>query len=102
MSFGSVAMGFPQNTYQQQRALSKQLKSKTLVKYLETSLKTNIQSVVVEDEKHVSIIELLANYVVELFTEKLINKKVNAFKKIVEANEVRVAVRKDFEYHLAG
>lgn len=103
MSFGSMAMGFPQNTYEQQRALSRNIKSQTLVKHLESSIEANIQSIVTEDSgNQLSIIETLANYMVELFTEKLLNEKVNAINVVKETKGLCVAIKKDFEYNLVA
>lgn len=98
-----MAMGFPQNTYQQQRDLSKNLKSKILVTQLESSIEANIQDIVAEDtDSHLSIIETLANYVVAFFTEKLLNEKVNAINIVEETKSVCVAIKKDFEYNLVA
>ncbi len=103
ISFGSMAMGFPQNTHEQQRALTKNIKSETLVKHLESSIEANIQDIVAEDtDSHLSIIETLVNYVVAFFTEKLLNEKVNAINVIEETKGVCVAIKKDFEYNLVA
>lgn len=103
-SFGSMAMGFPQNTYEQQRTLSKNIKQKNLVNELEKSIKVNLESITIvkEDTNAQSFVEMLTNYVVEFFTEKIFGKSVVDCKILKETKNECFALKQDFEYYLIG
>lgn len=104
-SFGSMAMGFPHNTYEQQRTLCKNIKQKNLVNELEKSIKVNLESItIVKEDTDVqeSFVEMLTNYVVEFFTEKIFGKKLAACNVLKEAKVECVAIKQDFEYYLIG
>lgn len=103
-SFGSMAMGFPHNTYEQQRTLSKNIKQKNLVNELEKSIKVNLESIsiVKEDTNAQSFVEMLTNYVVEFFTEKIFGKKLAECEILKEAKGECIAIKQDFEYYLIG
>ena len=100
-----MAMGFPHNTYEQQRILSKNIKQKNLVNELENSIKVNLESIaIVKEDTNVqeSFVEILANYVLEFFTEKLFGKSVVDCKTLKETKSECVAIKQDFEYYLIG
>lgn len=103
-SFCSMAMGFPHNTFEQQRTLNKNIKKKSLVNELEKSIKVNIESIaIIEEDTNVqSFVEMLADYVVEFFTEKMFGKRLAECKILKEAKVERVAIKQDFEYYLIG
>ena len=92
-SFCSMAMGFPHNTFEQQRTLNKNIKKKSLVNELEKSLKVNIESIalVKEDTYVKSFVEMLTDYVVEFFTEKIFVKRLSELKILKEAKVVYLA-----------
>lgn len=103
-SFGSMAMGFPHNTYEQQRTLSKNVKQKNLVNELEKSIKVNLESIsiVKEDTNAQSFVEMLTNYVVEFFTEKIFGKSIAKCEVLKEAKGECIAIKQDFEYYLVA
>ncbi len=103
-SFGSMAMGFPHNTYEQQRTLSKNTKQKNLVNELEKSIKVNLESIsiVKEDTNAQSFVEMLTNYVVEFFTEKIFGKSIAKCEVLKEAKGECIAIKQDFEYYLVA
>jgi len=103
-SFGSMAMGFPHNTYEQQRTLSKNIKKKSLVNELEKSLKVNIESIaIVKEDTYVkSFVEMLTDYVVEFFTEKIFVKRLSELKILKEAKVEYLVIKQDFYYFLIG
>jgi hypothetical protein len=103
-SFCSMAMCFPHNTFEQQRTLNKNIKKKSLVNELEKSIKVNIESIaIIEEDTNVqSFVEMLADYVVEFFTEKMFGKRLAECKILKEAKVERVAIKQDFEYYLIG
>lgn len=103
-SFVSMAMGFPQNTYEQQRTLSKNIKQKNLVNELGNSIKVNLESItsVEEDTNVQSFVEMLTNYVVEFFTEKILGKKLAKCEILKEAKRECIAIKQDFEYNLVA
>ena len=99
-----MAMGFPHNTFEQQRTLNKNIKKKSLVNELEKSIKVNIESIAIvkEDTNVQSIIEMITDYVVEFFTEKIFGKRLAEFKILKEAKVEYLAIKQDFEYYLMG
>jgi hypothetical protein len=104
ISFGSMAMGFPHNTYEQQRTLSKNIKKKSLVNELEKSLKVNIESIALvnEDTYVKSFVEMITDYVVEFFTEKIFVKRLSELKILKEAKVEYLVIKQDFYYFLIG
>jgi hypothetical protein len=94
-SFGSMAMGFPHNTYEQQRTLSKNIKKKSLVNELEKSLEVNIESIAIakEDTYVKSFVEMIADYLVEFFKEKIFGKRIGELKILKEAKVVYLAIK---------
>ncbi|MFN3488741.1 MAG: hypothetical protein ACK4YV_06395 [Emticicia sp.] len=103
-SFGSMAMGFPHNTYEQQRTLSKNIKQKNLVNELEKSIKVNLESITIaKEETNVqSFVEMLTSYVVEFFTEKILGKKLAECETLKDAKGECIAIKQDFEYYLVA
>lgn len=103
-SFGSMAMGFPHNTYEQQRTLSKNIKQKNLVNQLEKSIKVNLENITIvkEDTNVQSFVEMLTNYVVEFFTEKLFSKSIAECDVLKETKVECMAIKQDFEYYLVA
>ncbi|MER0440533.1 hypothetical protein [Emticicia sp. W12TSBA100-4] len=104
ISFGSMAMGFPQNTYEQQRTLSKNIKQKNLVNELEKSIKVNLESItsVKEDTNVQSFVEMLTNYVVEFFSERLFGKSVAKCEILKETKNECLAIKQEFEYYFVA
>lgn len=103
-SFGSMAMGFPHNTYEQQRTLSKNIKQKNLVNQLEKSIKVNLENITIvkEDTNVQSFVEMLTNYVVEFFTERLFSKSIAECDVLKETKVECMAIKQDFEYYLVA
>lgn len=103
-SFGSMAMGFPHNTFEQQRTLNKNIKEKSLVNELEKSIKVNYESIAIvkEDTNVQSFVEMLTDFVVEFFTEKIFGKKLAKCEVLKEAKGECVAIKQDFEYYLVA
>jgi len=103
-SFSSMAMGFPHNTFEQQRTLNKNIKKKSLVNELEKSLKANIESIsiVKEDTNVQSFMEMLTNYVVAFFTEKIFGKRFADCKILKEVKVEWVVIKQNFECYLIG
>nr|WP_299419159.1 hypothetical protein [uncultured Emticicia sp.] len=103
-SFCSMAMGFPHNTFEQQRTLNKNIKKKSLVNELEKSLKANIESIsiVKEDTNVQSFMEMLTNYVVAFFTEKIFGKRLAECKILKEVKVEWVVIKQNFECYLIG
>lgn len=103
-SYASMAMGFPQNTYEQQRTLSKNIKQKNLVNELENSIKVNLESItsVKEDTNVQSFVEILTNYVVEFFTEKILGKKLAECEILKETKNECLAIKQEFDYYFVA
>jgi hypothetical protein len=106
-SLSSMAMGFPNNSYSQQKALyknSKKVALKTPLQTIEVEIKDTFQQLKNEQENiQKSFVEMVVNYVIHFFGEKVFEQKTSVsndgFNKIsVES----VAVRKDFVYYLIG
>jgi len=105
ISFGSMAMGFPHNTYEQQRTLSKNIKQKNIVNELESSIKVNLENITsIKEDTNIqeSFVEMLTNYVVEFFTEKLFGKSVAKCEILKETKNECLAIKQEFEYYLIG
>ena len=101
-----MAMGFPQNMYEQQHILSKNTKKiefNASLQSLEASIKNSLEQVQNEDERtQKSFVELVVNYVVRFFAEKVFEQKSVAIKSFDRHELDYVAVKKDFEYCLIG
>ncbi len=99
-------MGFPQNTYEQQRMLSKNAKKSVLSSQLQ-NLKNNITQTIEsigQDESTMqeSFVEMVANYVIRFFTESILEKKSISIKALNEGHLEFVAIKNDFDYYLIG
>ena len=105
-SFGSMAMGFPQNTYKQQRILNKNAKKTELsssLQTLEVGIKNSLEQLENEQEStQKSFVELVVNYVVRFFAEKVFEQKSVTFKPFDKHELNCVAIKKDFDYCLIG
>jgi hypothetical protein len=101
-SFSSIAMGFPHNTCEQQRILSKNIKQKSLINKLEKSIKVNVERIssVKEDTSVKSFVEMLTDYLVKFFTEKILGKRLTEFKIMQEAKVEYLVLKQDFEFYL--
>lgn len=106
VSLNSMAMGFPQNTYSQQRALNKSsrtIATKTPLQTLEVGLKDTLENLKKSEENtQKSFVEMVVNYVVHFFTEKMLERKTVAIKCFDRHELECVAVKNDFEYYLIG
>jgi hypothetical protein len=101
-SFNSMAMGFPQNTYSQQRALSKGSKGilKTPLQTLEVGIKDTLEQLKNNEENtQKSFVEMVVNYVVHFFAEKVFEQKSISVKCFNKHELDCVAIKKDFEYY---
>ena len=99
-------MGFPQNTYSQQRALSKssnRVALKTPIQTLELGIKDTLENLkTTEESTKKSFVEMVVNYVIHFFAEKVFEKK-SVSVKCFDGHELNsVAIKQDFEYHLIG
>lgn len=103
-SFCSMAMGFPHNTFEQQRTLNKNIKKKSLVNEFEKSITVNIERISIEkeDTNVQSFMEMLTNYVVAFFSEKIFGNSLAECKILKEAKVECVVIKQDFEYYLLG
>ena len=103
-SICSMAMGFPHNTFEQQRTLNKNIKKKSLVNEFEKSITVNIEriSIVKEDTNVQSFMEMLTNYVVAFFSEKIFGNRMAECKILKEAKVECVVIKQDFEHSLLG
>ncbi|WP_041693542.1 hypothetical protein [Emticicia oligotrophica] len=104
-SFGSMAMGFPHNTYKQQRTLSKNIQQKNIVSEIENSLKVNFGELsMVKEDTNVqeSLVEMFTNFVVDFFTKTLFGTNVCKVNTTKEIQAERIAVKQDFEYCLVA
>lgn len=98
-----MAMGFPQNTYSQQRALSKSSKKiefKTPLQTLEVDIKDTLEEFKNNEEStQKSFVEMVVNYVVHFFAEKVFEQKSVSVKCFDKHELDCVAIKKDFEYY---
>jgi hypothetical protein len=106
VSLNSIGMGFPQNTYEQQRALTKNTKKMALVdefKTLEVTLEASVINAAQEDTKtQESLVQMVADYVIRFFTEKIFDKKSMSVNTVREVRAECVAIKKDFEFCIIG
>lgn len=98
-----MAMGFPQNTYSQQRSLSKNLRKvelKTPLQTLEVGLKDTLKQLNNKEKStQKSFVEMVVNYVVHFFAEKVFEQKSISIKCFDKHELDCVAIKKDFEYY---
>ena len=96
-------MGFPQNTYSQQRALSKSSKKiqmKTSLQKIEVGIKDTLEKFKNDEEgTQKSFVEMVVNYVVHFFAEKVFEQKTVSIKCFEKHELDCVAIKKDFEYY---
>lgn len=100
-------MGFPQNTYSQQRALNKSSKKneiKTSLQNIEVGIKDTLANLKEEEESsQKSFVEMVVNYVVHFFAEKVFEQITISIQYSDKHALDCVAIKKDFEYyHLVG
>jgi hypothetical protein len=102
-SLSSMAMGFPQNTYSQQRALnksSKKIEIKTSLQKIEVGIKDTLANLKKEEEStQKSFVEMVVNYVVHFFAEKVFEQKTVSIKCFNKHELNCIAIKKDFEYY---
>jgi hypothetical protein len=98
-----MAMGFPQNTYSQQRNLSKnsrKVELKTPLQTLEVGLKDTLEQLNNKEKStQKSFVEMVVNYVVHFFAEKVFEQKSISIKCFDKHELDCVAIKKDFEYY---
>ncbi len=103
LSLNSMAMGFPQNTCEQQRILSKN--AKELAKPYQVSIDMPSLNTLESDiNTQKSFVEIIANYVVSFFADNFFYKKLIAINIDTKVN-LRIeylAIKQDFEYFLVG
>lgn len=96
-------MGFPQNTYSHQRTLnknSKKIEIKTPLQKLEVGIKDTLANLKEEEEStQKSFVEIMVNYVVHFFAEKIFEQKTLSVKCFDKHELDCVAIKKDFEYY---
>lgn len=102
-SLSSMAMGFPQSTYSQQRALnksSKKIEIKTSLQKIEVGIKDTLANLKEEEEStQKSFIEMVVNYVVHFFAEKVFEQKTVSIKSFEKHELASLAIKKEFEYY---
>lgn len=106
-SLGSMAMGFPHNSYTQQKSLTSSIKKatpKTPMQVIEVKITDTFEQLNdVEADMPNSLVEMMVNYVVDFFSEKIFDHKtVISTENLEKCRMECVAVKKDFEYYLIG
>ena len=103
-SLNSMAMGFPQNTYSQQRALNKASKKaefKIPLQTLEVGFNDTLNQLKKDEEStQQSFVGMIVNYVVHFFAKKVFEQKTVGIKCFDKHDLDCVAIKKDFEYCL--
>jgi hypothetical protein len=107
ISLSSMAMGFPNNSYSQQKALyknSNRVAFKTPLQTIEVGFTNTLEQLKNNEEStRKSLVEMVVNYVVILFAEKVFEQKASVgIKNFDKCQLESVAIKKDFEYHLIG
>jgi len=105
ISINSMGMGFPQNTYTQQRTISKTEKKSVIslpVQIVETSIENDLESKLEVNSSQRSVVEMLANYIVSLFTEKLFQNKALAIETFQKSSLECFAIKNDCDYQFIG
>lgn len=104
ISLNTMAMGFPQNTYMQQRALTKNQKITAIKNITEVQTKLVSEVSEVSIEQDFSLVEMISDFIVKLFFREISSAKEVALK----AKEAKlthfdfVAIKQDFEYSVIG
>jgi len=105
ISLNSMALSFPHNTYGQKRTLN-QVASKSIgvseIKTIEASLTQTLEAGVEEVTNQESFLEMFANYVISLFTEKLLHGKSIAINSFEKVKCEYLAIKQDFDCQLIG
>lgn len=104
ISLNTMAMGFPQNTYMQQRALTKNQKITVIknISEVQTKLVSELSEVSIEQD--FSLVEMISDFIVKLFCREISSAKEIALK----AKEAKlhhfdfVAIKQDFDYSVIG
>ena len=105
ISLNSMALSFPRSTYGQQRTLNKVANKSVALQEtqaLKASLTTTEETKFEEDVNQVSFIEMFANYLISLFTEKVLKNKSIAFQSFEKGQFEYFAIKQDFDCHLIG
>jgi hypothetical protein len=106
VSLNSMAMGFPQTTIEQQQALTKSNKRYEFVSQIQTlenKIKETVVSVTQQDTSmQESFVEMITDYVIHFFTDKIFDKKTIAVETIKGLKVEYVAIKKDFEFCFIG
>ena len=104
ISLNSMALSFPRSTYGQQRTLNK-VANKSVALQETQALKaslTTTEETKLEEVNQVSFIEMFANYLISLFTEKVLKNKSIAVQSFEKGQFEYFAIKHDFDYHLIG
>lgn len=99
-----MAMGYPQNTYEQQRTLTKSSKKTELVNQIQT-LENCIKEKVKNNEEvkaQFSFVEMVTNFVIQFFTKNILQKEIATIKHSKDMNVEYLAVKKEFEFCIIG
>lgn len=104
ISLNSMAMGFPHNSYGQKNALNKATKSvaQSEVQALQNSLMATTETKVEEDTNQQSFVEMCANYIISLFTERIFQNRSMAVKSFKKGKCEYFAIKQDFDYQVIG
>lgn len=105
ISLNSMALSFPQNSYGQKRVLS-QTSNKSLAaveaKALKVSFRETSETMCEESTNEQSFVEMFANYIISLFTEKLFQNKSIAFERFEKGKFEYFAIKQDFDCQVIG
>lgn len=99
-----MALGFPHNTYNQQRRLTQPTAKTASLKeaqVLNTSLVT-LESNSEEVSTQASFLEMLADYLINLFKESISHSRSMAMNGFQKTQCEYFAIKYDFEYQLVG
>ncbi|WP_143706090.1 hypothetical protein [Emticicia sp. TH156] len=104
ISLNSMALSFPRSAYVHQRILTNAVeKTAAQAQSLKSSLIKEAAISVEEETNQQSFIQMVADYVIHLFTETICKRKsvavVNTFEK---ARYECFAIKQDFEYQFIG
>lgn len=99
-------MGFPQSTIEQRQTLTKSTNKNEFARQLQTledKIKETVKSVTKADTStQESFMEMITDYVIQFFTNKIFDKKTIAEVLIKELKVEYVAIKKDFEFCFIG
>ncbi|GAB3506206.1 hypothetical protein GCM10027442_10250 [Emticicia fontis] len=99
-----MALSFPHNSYGQKRTLNQATAKSvalTETQVLQSSLMASTEKIEEENNQE-SFIEMCANYVISLFTEKLFHSKSIAIKSFKKSKCDYFAIKQDFDYQVIG